>query len=47
MDKAIVRSTKEPDDEELRDAVIQRFEYTIDLCWKMMQRALKACQAVR
>lgn len=28
-------------DEELRDACIQRFEYTFELCWKMLQRRLE------
>ncbi len=28
FEKAIARSTAAPQDEELRDAVIQRFEYT-------------------
>ena len=30
-----------PEDELARDGVIQRFEYTIDLCWKFLQRYLK------
>jgi len=25
----------------LRDGVIQRFEYTVDLCWKLLQRYLR------
>lgn len=41
LSKAIDRSTKEPDDEEIRDAVIQRFEYCYELCWKMLKRKLK------
>lgn len=28
-------------DEELRDAVIQRFEYTLELTWKTLRRALR------
>lgn len=28
-------------DEELRDACIQRFEYSFELCWKMLQRRLE------
>ena len=28
-------------DEELRDACIQRFEYTFELCWKMLKRRLE------
>jgi nucleotidyltransferase substrate binding protein (TIGR01987 family) len=30
-----------PNDDLARDGVIQRFEYTIDLCWKLLQRYLK------
>ena len=30
-----------PQDEELRDACIQRFEYTFELSWKMLQRRLE------
>lgn len=30
-----------PGDDLLRDGVIQRFEYTVDLCWKFLQRYLK------
>lgn len=39
--KAIKRSQSEPADEELRDAVIQRFEYTYELSWKMMKREME------
>jgi nucleotidyltransferase substrate binding protein (TIGR01987 family) len=28
-------------DEELRDACIQRFEFTFELCWKMLKRRLE------
>lgn len=41
LDRAIVRSKKAPNDEELRDAVIQRFEYTYELSWKMIKRWLE------
>lgn len=30
-----------PADEELRDACIQRFESTFELCWKMLKRRLE------
>ena len=30
-----------PSDDLLRDGVIQRFEYTMDLAWKFLQRYLK------
>lgn len=41
LKRGIIRSTASPGDEELRDAVIQRFEFTMDLAWKFMQRFLK------
>ncbi|HTZ18471.1 MAG TPA: nucleotidyltransferase substrate binding protein [Dissulfurispiraceae bacterium] len=41
LERAVVRATAAPEDEELRDAVIQRFEYSMDLSWKFIQRALK------
>jgi len=41
LDKALTRATGAPGDEELRDAVIQRFEYTYELCWKMVKRRVE------
>jgi nucleotidyltransferase substrate binding protein (TIGR01987 family) len=41
LERAIVRASAAPDDEELRDAVIQRFEYSFELCWKMLKRHLE------
>ncbi|TKJ37960.1 nucleotidyltransferase [candidate division LCP-89 bacterium B3_LCP] len=41
LDRAIQRSQTAREDEELRDAVIQRFEYTYELCWKMLKRQLE------
>ena len=41
LEKAISRSKREPEDEEVRDAVIQRFEYSYELCWKMLKRQLE------
>ena len=46
LSKAVERSQREPDDEEVRDAVIQRFEYSYDLCWKMLKRAIERDSAV-
>ncbi len=41
MERAVNRSQRTLDDEELRDAVILRFEYTYELCWKMLKRQLE------
>lgn len=41
LERGILRSSSAPGDEELRDAVIQRFEFTMDLAWKLLQRYLK------
>ena len=38
LERAIARSASSPGDEELRDAVIQRFEYSYELSWKMLKR---------
>lgn len=35
------RSTLQPADEELRDACIQRFEFSFELSWKMIKRRLE------
>jgi nucleotidyltransferase substrate binding protein (TIGR01987 family) len=40
--KAVRRSEAAPQDEELRDAVIKRFEYSYELCWKMLKRQLES-----
>jgi nucleotidyltransferase substrate binding protein (TIGR01987 family) len=37
----LARTIHEPDDELARDGVIKRFDYSIDMCWKLMQRYLK------
>jgi hypothetical protein len=41
LKRGVVRSRDDPADEELRDAVIQRFEYTYELSWKMLKRILE------
>jgi nucleotidyltransferase substrate binding protein (TIGR01987 family) len=46
LERAITRSVATPSDEELRDAVIQRFEYTYELCWKMAKRRIEFDAAV-
>jgi nucleotidyltransferase substrate binding protein (TIGR01987 family) len=42
LGRASRRALGAPGDEELRDAVIQRFEYTYELCWKMLKRHLES-----
>jgi len=42
LDRALTRASGTPGDEELRDAVIQRFEYTYELCWKMVKRRVES-----
>ena len=42
LERAATRATGARHDEELRDAVIQRFEYSYELSWKMMRRVLAA-----
>jgi len=46
LGRGIARSKTAPEDEELRDAVIQRFEYTYDLCWRMLKRRIELDAAV-
>lgn len=40
LDRALARAATAPHDEELRDACIQRFEFTFELTWKMLKRRL-------
>lgn len=41
LNRALTRAAATPDDEEIRDACIQRFEYTFELSWKMLKRQLE------
>ena len=42
LQRALARwETTDKQDEELRDACIQRFEYTFELSWKMLKRRLE------
>ena len=45
LEKALVRSRKCPEDEELRDAVILRFQYVYERSWKLLKRVLEALSA--
>ena len=41
LERGIARSLATPADNEVRDAVIQRFEYCYELSWKMLKRHLE------
>lgn len=41
LERGLVRAVPAPDDEELRDACIQRFEFCFELSWKMLKRRLE------
>ena len=41
LQKAIECYGREPEDEEVRDSVIQRFETSDELCWKMLSKELQ------
>ncbi len=41
LSRAITRAKNAPEDEELRDAVIHRFEVTFELAWKILKRQLE------
>jgi nucleotidyltransferase substrate binding protein (TIGR01987 family) len=45
LDVALTRYLRDPADEEVRDSVIQRFEFTYDLAHKMLRRVLAATSA--
>ncbi|MCX7123219.1 MAG: HI0074 family nucleotidyltransferase substrate-binding subunit [Gammaproteobacteria bacterium] len=44
FEKGIQEAFRHRENELMRDGVIQRFEYTMDLSWKMIQRYLKLIQ---
>jgi nucleotidyltransferase substrate binding protein (TIGR01987 family) len=41
LDEGLARHLADPSDEQLRDGLIQRFEFTYDLSHKMLRRALE------
>ncbi len=41
LEKGLVRAQKSPSDLEVRDACIQRFEYTYELCIKLIKRYIE------
>ena len=41
LDEGLARHHREPSDEQLRDGLIQRFEFTYDLAPRMLRRALE------
>jgi nucleotidyltransferase substrate binding protein (TIGR01987 family) len=43
--EGLARHRSEPADEQLRDGLIQRFEFTYDLATKVLRRALKTISA--
>jgi nucleotidyltransferase substrate binding protein (TIGR01987 family) len=43
--EGLARHQREPADEQLRDGLIQRFEFTYELCHKMLRRYLKETAA--
>ena len=45
LEFALARHARDPADEEVRDSVIQRFEFTYDLSHKMLRRVLEVTSA--
>jgi len=42
LERALQRSREAPEDDVVRDGVIQRFEYSYELAWRMLKRRLQA-----
>jgi nucleotidyltransferase substrate binding protein (TIGR01987 family) len=42
LDRGLAKAGANPQDEELRDGAIQRFEYTYELAWKSLKRVLES-----
>jgi len=47
LHEAIERSKKEADDEMVRDATIQRFEYCYELSWRLLKRRIELDAATK
>jgi len=45
--KSLEKALEQPKDEYVRDAVIQRFEYTFELSWKTLKRYCMVAAGVR
>lgn len=45
LEAALARQAREPDDDMIRDACIQRFEFTYEMSHKMLKRFLEATSA--
>ena len=45
LDEGLARHRREPMDEQLRDGLIQRFEYTYELCHCMLRRFIRQTAA--
>jgi len=45
LEVALTRWEATPTDQEVRDSVVQRFEYTYELCHKMLRRQLQEMSA--
>ena len=41
LKKAVERYGREPEDDEVLDSVIQRFETSYELCWKILSKELQ------
>ncbi|HEY0183922.1 MAG TPA: HI0074 family nucleotidyltransferase substrate-binding subunit [Rhodopila sp.] len=45
LSEGLERHRREPEDEQLRDGLIQRFEYTYELCHRMLRRFIRETSA--
>ncbi|MEA2775193.1 MAG: hypothetical protein QOF90_599 [Acetobacteraceae bacterium] len=47
LSEGLARHLREPADEQLRDGLIQRFEFTYELCHRMLRRFIRQTAASR